>query len=64
MCINCKTSKNYFNFGNLVTSLTAAVKDMRYFARSKFSKSLVHKRNFSLIWQAVFKLGYVFCQER
>ena len=64
MCINCKTSKNYFNNGNLVTSLTAAVTDMRYFARSKFSKSLVHKRNFSLIWQVVFKLGYVFCQER
>ena len=29
----------------------------------KFSSSLVHKKNFSLIWQVVFKLGYVFCQE-
>ena len=29
----------------------AAATDMRYFARSKFSKSLVHKKNFSLIWQ-------------
>ena len=24
---------------------------MRYFAKSKLSKSLVHKKNFSLIWQ-------------
>ena len=38
--------------------------DMRYFAKSKFSRSLVHKKSFSLIWQVVFKLGYVFCQER
>ena len=36
--------------------------DMRYFARSKFSRSLVHKKNFSLIWQVVLKLEYVFCQ--
>ena len=28
------------------------------------SSSLVHKKNFSLIWQVIFKLGYVFCQER
>ena len=41
-----------------------AVTDMRYFARSKLSRNLVHKKNFSLIWQVVFKLGYVFCQER
>ena len=39
-----------------------AVTDMRYFARCKFSTSLVDKKNFSLIWQVVFKLGYVFCQ--
>ena len=32
---------------------------MRYFAKSKFSGSLVHKKNFSLIWQVVFKSGYV-----
>ena len=31
-------------------------------ARSKFSRSLVHKKNFSLIWEVVFKLGYIFCQ--
>ena len=36
----------------------------RYFVRSKFSRSLVHKKNFTLIWQVVFKLGYIFCQER
>ena len=35
-----------------------AVADMRYFARSKFSMCLVHKKMFSLIWQAVSKLGY------
>ena len=37
---------------------------MRYFARSKFSRSLVHKKNFSLIKQVAFKLGYVFCHKR
>ena len=41
-----------------------AVTDMRYFGWSKFSASLVHKKNFSLICQVVFKLRYVFCQER
>ena len=35
-----------------------------YFASSKFSKSLVYRKNFSFIWQVVFKLGYVFCEER
>ena len=34
---------------------------MRYVARSKLSTSLVHKKNLSLIWLAVFKLGYQFC---
>ena len=37
---------------------------MKYYARSKFSRSVVHKKNFNLIWHEVFKLGYVFCQER
>ena len=37
---------------------------MRYFAKSKLSRSLVHKKNFSLIQQVAFKLGYVFYQER
>ena len=44
--------------------LKAAATDMRYFPRSKLSRSLVHKKNFSLIWQVVLKLGYSFCQER
>ena len=38
--------------------------DMRYFARSKFFRSLVLNKNFSLIRQVVFKLVYVLCQER
>ena len=42
----------------------AAATDMKYFARSKFSRCSVHKKNFSLIWPVVFKLRYVFCQER
>ena len=36
--------------------------DMRYFARSNLSRSSVHKKTFRLIWQVVFKLGYLFCQ--
>ena len=40
--------------------LKGAVTDLRYFARSKFSCSLVHKKNFSLIWQVVFKFGTYF----
>ena len=31
-----------------MTDVKAAAADMRYFARSKFSKSLVHKKNFWL----------------
>ena len=41
-----------------------AVTDMRYFARSEFFRSLVHKKNFGLMWQVVFKLGNLFCQSR
>ena len=37
---------------------------MRYFAASKFSRSLVHKKNFGLIWQAAFKLEFLFLQGR
>ena len=33
--------------------------DMRYFATTKFSGSLVYKNNFSLMWEVVFKLGYL-----
>ena len=35
----------------------AAATDMRYFARSKFSRSLVHKKNFSLIGEVLFRSG-------
>ena len=37
-----------------------AAADMRYFARSKFSKSVVHKKHFSVIWQVVLKLDAYF----
>ena len=36
-----------------------AATDMKYFAWSKSSRKLVHKENFSLIWQVVFKIGYI-----
>ena len=42
-------------------SLKVAATNTRYVARSKFFGSLVHKENFGLIWQVVFKLGYLFC---
>ena len=42
----------------------AATTNMRYFARSRISRNLVHKKNIGLIWQVVFKLGYLFCQGR
>ena len=41
--------------------LKVAATNMRYVARSKFFGSLAHKENFGLIWQVVFKLGYLFC---
>ena len=44
--------------------LKDASTDMRYFGSSKLRRSLVHKKNFSFMWQVVFKLGYAFCQER
>ena len=41
--------------------LKGAVTDMRYFAKSKFFRSQVQKKNFSMIWEVVSDLGYVFC---
>ena len=38
--------------------------DATYFTRIKFLKSLVQKKHFGLIWQVVFKLEYLYCQER
>ena len=37
---------------------------MKYVPRSKFLKSLVHKKNFGLIRQVDFKMKYLFCQVR
>ena len=42
----------------------ATATDMRYFAKNKFSRSVVHKKNFGLIWEVLFKLGYLFFQEK
>ena len=42
----------------------AAGTNMGYFEKSEFFGSLVHKKNFGLIWQVVFKLGCLFCQGR
>ena len=61
-------SKHFSNFQKWflkqLRNIDDAATDMRYFARSKFSRSLVHKKKFSLIWQRFFRLGYVFCEER
>ena len=43
-------------------NVKVAATDMRYFAKSTFFGSLAHKKNFGLIWQVLFKLGYFFCQ--
>ena len=37
----------------------AAGADMKYFSKSKFLKSLVYKKKFTLIWKAVSKLEYL-----
>ena len=38
----------------LVESIKVTATDIRYFLRSKFSRSLVHKKNFSLIYDKQF----------
>ena len=52
-----------------IAILQIAATDMRYFARSKFSKSLVYTSDFSWIWQVSFQarvcilskeVGYLF----
>ena len=45
----------------ILLDFKAAATDIRYFAKSKFSRSLVHKKNFDLIWQVALKLKYLFC---
>ena len=44
--------------------LKAATTKIKYFAGNKFFGSLVHKKNCGLILTIVFKLGYLFYQER
>ena len=59
---NYQTYQDFIEIENNRDLVKGAVIDMRYFARSKLLRSSVHKKYFSLIW--LFKLGYVFCQER
>ena len=49
---------------NLTSVLKAAATDMKHLEGVKISRSLVYKKHFTLIWQVVFKLGYLFSQER
>ena len=51
--------QNFF-FKSCIVTFKGAATDMRYFSRNKFSSSLVHKKNFRLIWQVIFKAGYFF----
>ena len=62
LCLRWYILRNYRFVGEVTFKVAAT--DMKYFARSKFSRSLVYKRNFSLIWLVVFKLGYVFFVNR
>ena len=39
-------------------AVKVAATDMRYFVKSTFSRGLVRKQNFDLVWQAVFILKY------
>ena len=45
------------------SKLKVTVTDMRYFARSKFKRSLVRKKNVGNL-QVTFKLKYLLCQRR
>ena len=36
---------------------------MSYFARNKAFRISFHKKSFSLMWNVVFKLGYLFVKE-
>ena len=56
----------WYNIKMLYSNLSfikAAATDIRYLARSNFSRSLVPKKKFSLIWLLVFKLCHIFGQE-
>ena len=49
---------------NRPCNIKVAATDIWYFRKSTFSRKLIHKKNFSFTSQVVFKLGYLFCQER
>ena len=63
VCLS-KSVCGIFHFQFRYVFIKVAVTDIKYFARSNSSTSLVQRKNFSLIWQVVFKLAYLFCQER
>ena len=46
-----KVKNTKIRFANIRFKVATA--DMRYFARSKFSKSLIQKKNFSLVWEVL-----------
>ena len=48
------------NRQTLMLSIKVAATDMRYFIRSKFWRSLVHKKNFGLMWLIIFTIEYFF----
>ena len=48
----------------VINYLKCCSRDMRYSARCTFSRNLVHRKNFGLVWQVAFKLRYLFRQGR
>lgn len=43
-----------------ILAMKIAAVEIRYFASSKFSRNLVYKNIFGLVWEVVFKLKYLF----
>ena len=64
VALECCKNWTLWHFAQKPILLKAAVTIIRYFARSKFSTSFVHKKSFDLIWNVSFKLKYLFCQGR
>ena len=64
VALECCKNWTLRHFAQKPILLKAAVTIIRYFARSKFSTSFVHKKSFDLIWNVSFKLKYLFCQGR
>ena len=63
LCAGCMLFCEILNWAMLKTGFKGTATDTRYSARSKFSRSLVHRKNLTLICQVVFTLQYVFRQE-